>query len=130
MYLQCKTNKIPVELMNNYIKEDNNSNSNKITSPNHVKKTRLRHSIILKYLYKNNYLLFIDADIYFFKNPKILFSYFRPHYDMIMPCDNKKCDILYYGFIFIRKSKNTIKYFKELIKIEKECKDYGWKYVE
>lgn len=124
MYEKCIKYNIPVEKMDKQIAEDNNSY--KQNSINFIKKTRLKHPIIYKYLKIYKYILFLDADVYFFVNPLILFKYLKPESNLMMPCDNNKCTILNYGFLLIKKSKLTIRYFKELIKIEQSCKSYKW----
>lgn len=128
MYMKCKEYKIPVSKIDNQISEDNISN--KITTEYFVKKTRLKHPIIYKYLKKYNILLFLDADVYFLVNPLTLLYYFNIKSDLMMPCDDLQCNLLNYGYLLIRKSKKTLKYIKELIDIESNCKSYKWNNAE
>lgn len=128
MYKLCKRQNIPVDKLDKYIEEDNSSY--KINSPNFIKKTRLKHPIIYKYLCKYKYLLFLDADVYFFVNPLTLADYFDSECDIMMPCDNKECSILNYGFLLLRRNKKSLKYISDLINIERNCKTFTWDYGE
>lgn len=124
MYKKCKNYQIPVEKIDNPIAENNNSHSYKIVSEDFVKKTRLKNPIIYKYLKIYKVILFLDADIYFMVNPLTLLNYFDSKSDLMMPCDNIDCSILNYGYLLIRQSNRTFKFFKELINIESNCTSY------
>lgn len=98
MYNICKNNNIPVDI--SPILLENGIKGNKIHTNGFAKKMRLKHPIFLKYLKKTTYLLALDADIFFFKNPMILLRYLNISVDMVLACDDLRCDILNYGMMY------------------------------
>lgn len=98
MYRKCKEYNIPVDLSPKIIKENNEGN--KILTIGFAKKVRLKHPIFLKYLKTTIYLLALDADIVFFKNPMILLKYINSSIDIVMACDDSACSRLNYGLMY------------------------------
>lgn len=99
MYKKCKEYEIPVDLSPKLIKEG--LEGNKIHTIGFAKKMRLKHPIFLKYLKTTTYLLALDADIVFLKNPMILLKYLNSSFDMLLACDGVECDVLNYGLMYI-----------------------------
>lgn len=99
MYKKCKEYKIPVDLSPKLIKEG--LEGNKILTVGFAKRVRLKHPIFLKYLKTTTYLLALDADIVFLKNPMILLKYLNSSFDMLLACDGIECDVLNYGLMYI-----------------------------
>lgn len=99
MYKKCKEYKIPVDLSPKLIKEG--LEGNKILTVGFAKRVRLKHPIFLKYLKTTTYLLALDADIVFLKNPMILLKYLNSSFDMLFSCDVTGCDSLNYGLMYI-----------------------------
>lgn len=98
MYSKCKQYSIPVDLSPKLIGEL--AEGNKILTEGFAKKMRLKHPIFLKYLKTTTYLLAIDADIFFFKNPMILLKYLNSSIDMVLACDDLRCSRLNYGLMY------------------------------
>lgn len=99
MYKKCKEYEIPVDLSPKLIKEG--LEGNKILTVGFAKRVRLKHPIFLKYLKTTTYLLALDADIVFLKNPMILLKYLNSSFDMLFSCDVTGCDSLNYGLMYI-----------------------------
>lgn len=98
MFNKCKSINLPVDISPILIEE--NVKGNKIHTIGFAKKMRLKHPIFLKYLLNTDYLLALDADIYFFKNPKTLLHFFNASIDIVLACDGSKCDVLNYGLMY------------------------------
>lgn len=99
MYNICKKYNVPVDISPKLLEE--NSSEYKIHTIGFAKRMRLKNPIFLKYLKTTTYLLALDADIFFFENPITLLKYINLSVDMLLVCDNSKCDLLNYGLMYI-----------------------------
>lgn len=98
MYKKCKEYYIPVDIGPKLLEE--NENSNIIHTTGFAKKMRLKNTIYVKYLKATTYLLAMDADIFFFQNPKILLKYINLTTNIVLICDNSNCTVLNYGLMY------------------------------